>query len=80
MLLLLFSGHKPRVKPGEEPGNLGKLRTKLLRFLRKSHHYVAAEHISSFPQDGESSLQNLLGRGVKCLRGKVDLRGPGALR
>ncbi len=43
---------KPRARAGEEPGDLGVLRTKLLRFLSTSKHYVAAEHITSFPPDG----------------------------
>ena len=40
------------MKAGEEPGMLGVLRTKLLKFLWESQHYVAVEHILSFPQDG----------------------------
>ena len=46
-------GHRQRAKPGQEQGELGVMRRKLLDFLRKSQHYVAADHISSFPQDGE---------------------------
>ena len=45
-------GHRQRAKPGEEQGKLGKLRSKLLKFLHKSQHYEAAAHISSFPIDG----------------------------
>ncbi len=51
--MVCYLGYKQRAKAGAEPGELGVLRTKLLTFLRQSQHYVAAEHISSFPQDGE---------------------------
>ena len=47
-----FEG-RGRARAGEEPGKLGILRTKLLRFLETSKCYSPAEHISSFPQDGE---------------------------
>ena len=40
------------MKAGDEPGMLDVLRTKLLKFLQESQHYVAEAHISSFPQDG----------------------------
>lgn len=46
-------GDRQRDKPGEEQGELGKLRAKLLKFLHKSRHYNAADHITSFPQDGK---------------------------
>ena len=52
VLWIYFVEEKQKVKAGDEPGMLGVLRTKLLKFLRESQHYVAAEHISSFPQDG----------------------------
>jgi hypothetical protein len=42
---------RQRARAGEEPGELGVLRTKLLQFLRTSRHYKAAEHISSLPDD-----------------------------
>ncbi len=42
-----------RERAGEEPGDLGVLRIKLLRFLETSQHYAAEQHISSFPPDGE---------------------------
>jgi len=43
---------KAQVKAGKEPGELGKVRRKLLRFLEESQHYIPAELISSFPSDG----------------------------
>ncbi len=55
---LFYSAGKPRARAGEEPGDLGVLRTKLLRFLATSRHYVAAEHITSFPQDGEYQIRH----------------------
>ena len=54
--LVLDPGHRQRAKPGEEPGDLGKIRSKLLQFLRRSQHYEAFAHISSFPDDGECRL------------------------
>lgn len=50
--LCTFVKGRQRARAGEEPGELGVLRTKLLKFLDTSRYYVAAEHISSFPQDG----------------------------
>ena len=50
--LCTFVTGRQRARAGEEPGELGVLRTKLLKFLDTSRYYVAAEHISSFPQDG----------------------------
>ena len=70
---------KLQARAGEEPGELGVLRTKLLRFLATSKHYVAAEHITSFPQDGEWQrnclnelhLQTIVARpwesGMRCM-------------
>ena len=43
---------RQRDRAGEEPGELGVLRTKLLKFLDTSKHYAAEEHISSLPMDG----------------------------
>ena len=43
---------KVQAKAGQEPGELGKIRKKLLNFLETSQHYVPAELISSFPSDG----------------------------
>lgn len=54
--------HKQRAKAGEEPGELGKLRRKLLNFLTWSKHYEAAEHVSTFPRDGEGHRE---GHGVE---------------
>ena len=54
--LVLDPGHRQRAKPGEEPGDLGKIRSKLLQFLKRSQHYEAFAHISSFPDDGECRL------------------------
>ena len=51
-LLLTHTPGYQRLKAGEEPGELGELRTKLLKFLNTSQHYDAAECICSFPRDG----------------------------
>lgn len=45
---------RPRAKAGEEPGQLGYLRSKLLHFLQSSRHYEAESLISRFPGDGKS--------------------------
>ena len=47
---------KAQAKAGQEPGELGKVRKKLLHFLETSQHYVPAELISSFPSDGTKQL------------------------
>ena len=44
-------GH--RVKAGEEPGELGNMRRKLLQFIESSKHYQPQEHVTSLPRDGE---------------------------
>ena len=51
-LLLTHTPGYQRLKVGEEPGELGELRTKLLKFLNTSQHYDAAECICSLPRDG----------------------------
>ena len=47
---------KAQAKAGQEPGELGKIRKKLLHFLETSQHYVPEELISSFPSDGMKQL------------------------
>ncbi|XP_019851602.1 PREDICTED: vam6/Vps39-like protein [Amphimedon queenslandica] len=54
---------RPRAKAGEEPGELGYLRSRLLHFLQSSKYYEPEGLISRFPQDDlfeEKAL--LLGR------------------
>ena len=51
-LLLTYAPGDQQPKAGEEPGELGRLRAKLLKFLDTSRHYDAAECISSLPRDG----------------------------
>ena len=43
---------RPRSKAGEEPGQLGLLRSKLLNFLESSHYYQPETLISKFPSTG----------------------------
>ena len=42
-----------RPKAGEESGEAGKMRKKLLQFIESSKHYQPQEHVSSLPRDGE---------------------------
>ena len=44
---------RPRAKAGEEPDELGLLRSKLLNFLQSSQYYEPEALISNFPPDGE---------------------------
>ena len=44
---------RPRAKAGEEPDELGLLRSKLLNFLQSSQYYEPEALISKFPPDGE---------------------------
>ena len=50
---------KAQAKAGQEPGELGKVRKKLLYFLETSQHYVPAELISSFPSDGMKQFDDV---------------------
>ena len=42
----------PRPKAGEEPDQLGLLRSKLLHFLESSHYYEPETLISNFSSTG----------------------------
>lgn len=50
--LILLTGHTPN-KAGEEPGELGALRKKLVWFLHKSRHYIPERLLTRFPTDGK---------------------------
>jgi hypothetical protein len=51
-LLSLSPSDCQTLPAGDEPGELGVLRTKLLQFLQTSKHYEASMHISKFPKEG----------------------------
>ena len=53
MSVLLCCIGRPRAKAGEEPDELGLLRSKLLNFLQSSKYYLAERLISQFPHEGE---------------------------
>ena len=55
----LSQGQIP-ARAGEEPGDLGELRTKLLKFLSVSLHYDARELLVGFPMDSLYEEQAIL--------------------
>lgn len=54
LFLLFFSKGKTPVPAGEEEGELGEYRQKLLMFLEISGHYDPSRLICDFPFDGKS--------------------------
>ena len=44
---------RPKAKAGEEPGELGLLRSKMLNFLHSSQHYEPEGLVSKFPMDSK---------------------------
>ena len=48
------------VAAGQETGELGELRTQLLRFLNKSTHYRAEKLIRTFPYECEYGIYCLV--------------------
>lgn len=55
-----FHVDKTPVPAGEEGGDLGAYRKKLLLFLEKSSWYEPGRLISDFPFDGEFNLHRLI--------------------
>lgn len=52
IVIIQMNVGRPRAKAGEEPDQLGLLRSKLLNFLESSHYYQPETLISKFPSHG----------------------------